>query len=172
MLSSGPSSPRSMSLSGRTKLALRFTNTTITFLPSNCRHFSMSPFGGSPRFGLFRFSGRAAATARNCLCHFWRGRVGGTGTETFGCFGADLFSAAACGDCSLCWLPGHPMATCRLLGANRRPATKLTGYHVDAASFERGSGPGADAIEKKLAPHRHQAARAGRPDDGTGNTDR
>ena len=51
-----------------------------------------------------------------------------------------------------CKLPGHLMATCRLLGADRRPATKLTGYHVDAASFERGSGPGAMLSRKNLLP--------------------
>ena len=44
------------------------------------------------------------------------------------------------------------IATCRLLGANRRPATKLTGYHVDAASFERGPDPVLMLSRKNLLP--------------------
>ena len=31
--------------------------------------------------------------------------------------------------------PGHLIATCRLLDADRRPATKLTCHHVHAASI-------------------------------------
>ena len=68
--------------------------------------------------------------------------------------------------------PGHLIAACRLLGADRRPATKLTATTSTPPYFSEGPGPGADAIEKKLAPHRHQAGRAGQLDHcpGAGRT--
>ena len=65
--------------------------------------------------------------------------------------------------------PGHLIAARRLLGADRRPATKLARHNIGATVFQRGVRPGADAVEKKLGPHRHQAGRAGRLDDGPGN---
>src|SRR6476660_9361426 len=67
--------------------------------------------------------------------------------------------------------PGHLIAARRLLGANRRPAAKLTRHNIGATVFQRGVRPGADAVEKILGPHRDQAGRTSRLNDGADNTD-
>ena len=69
--------------------------------------------------------------------------------------------------------PGHLIAARRLLGADRRPATKLTRHNIGATVFQRGTEPSADVIEKKIAADRDQTGRAGRLDHcpGNGNTD-
>ena len=51
-----------------------------------------------------------------------------------------------------CEFPRHLIATCRLLGADRRPATKLTCHHVGATIFSEGPDPVLMLSRKNLLP--------------------
>ena len=57
-------------------------------------------------------------------------------------------------------LPGNLIPACRLLRANRRPATKLPRHNVRAGIFQLGARSACDAIKEKIVPNLDQAGRA------------
>src|SRR5438552_3404720 len=66
--------------------------------------------------------------------------------------------------------PGHLIAACRLLRADRHPAAELTCHNRCAAILEFRARATADAIKEKIAPSLNQTGRANRLDHAT-NTD-